>query len=207
MANTIDIASPGSDTADLEDSLNTLTGLDFGWPAGAYRSSAFVVGLSSGAPSVNALETAVPFYVPRRTTVVALALALVTLQAGAEARVGLYADNNGFPGSLLVDAGIIDLSAGSASLRETAAISTTLPPGVLWTVCQLKNVATQATLMRSNQTLPIIPPTSATVLSGNNPRCLSRAITYGSALLSTASGSLAASTGTDAPLVLLKAAP
>lgn len=182
-------------------------GFDFGWPAGGYRISINAHSMSTNALSTSAHETMQPFWVPRRTNIVALAFPLTTSQSGAECRLGLYEDSDGEPGAIIVDAGTIDLSSGSGAFKDTSAIDITLEQGWIWTCCQMKNVATQASSVRNGGAIGFIAPTYSTVSANNNIRYLSRSITYGSALLSTASGSLAPSTsGADGVMIALKSA-
>jgi len=69
-----------------------------------------------------------PVMIPYDMTAVALALRVTTGAAG-NARMGLYADNQGNPGSLLLDAGAVDTA--TAGLLELT-LSQPLVAGVYW---------------------------------------------------------------------------
>lgn len=184
-------------------------GFDFGWPAGTYRSSINAIAQSTNALSTSAEETFQPFWVPRRVNIVALAFPLVTAQSGAECRLGLYRDNNGTPegGALIVDAGTVDLSSGTGTVKDTSAIDVWLDQGWIWTCCQMKNVATQASAARNGGGAGYISPTTSAMLGGAHMRYLVRGITYGSALGATGPGSLtASSTGAYGVMIALKSA-
>lgn len=185
--------------------LRPILPFDTGWPAGSYMPPSHVTGMSSSVLSTSALETVVPFILPRAVSLVSIGFPLVTHQTGAECRVGLYTHVNG-PSALIVDGGTIDLSSGGGTIKE-ATLSLTLGPGMVWACCQMKNVGTQVTAIRvANVRGGIIPCTSAQILAATMARCLSRSITYGSALLSTASGSLAPDEGNNCPVLLLETA-
>ncbi len=67
-------------------------------------------------------------YVPYRTNITRIGLEVTTAQAGAQARLGLYEvnDNNGEPGSLIVDGGLV--SANTIGLKEVV-VNLNLNPG------------------------------------------------------------------------------
>lgn len=174
-----------------------------GWPSSSYRLPDNASAFTSSAVSTSALATFLPFLVPRAVTLTKIGLHLVTAQAGAECRLGLYADDNGAPGSLLFDAGILDLSSGGGAFKE-ATINLPQAPGMIWSCCQMKNVATQATVIRMSAGLGgFIPQTAALLAVVTVPRYYQQSITYGSVLPSPA-GVVASAAGTDCPVIMLR---
>lgn len=76
----------------------------------------------------------VPFFSPRPLSIDRLAVTVATASS-AQARLGIYLpDADGWPASLLLDAGAIALSP--AGLRAVT-VATTLPPGVSWLAVQV----------------------------------------------------------------------
>lgn len=178
---------------------------DTGWPSGEYRYPANLVVSTSSAPSTSALATFLPFLIPRRTQLVNLGLYLTTAQAGAECRLGLYTDNNNVPDALLVDGGILDLSTGSGTFKQVT-IATWVEPGIVWSCCQLKNVATQVTVHRIQNAMSFMTGLSSALnVASGPPRYCLQSITYGSALPA-AAGAVTKAHGGDAPVILMKAA-
>lgn len=104
------------------------------WLRAALRSGRYYGGKVSN-PGVTTTFTvtanvhyALPFILDKRTQFQALAAAVTTLHA-SNFRLGLYAHENGLPGSLILDAG--EVSAGSTGVKDFAA-SLTLDPGIYW---------------------------------------------------------------------------
>lgn len=176
-----------------------------GWPAGSYRAPANLSLSASSAPPTSALATFLPFIIPKQVTIDRIGLYLSTPRAGAECRLGLYADDDGAPGSLILDAGVIDLSSGSAMKELT--ISLDQSAGLIWSCCQLKSVATQVTLIRMGAAVgEYVPMSVETLLAANGTgRYYKQDITYGSPLPSTA-GAVTAEAGTAAPVIILRSA-
>lgn len=182
---------------------------DTGWPSGEYRYPANLVVSTSSAPSTSALATFLPFLIPRRTQLVNLGLYLTTAQAGAECRLGVYRDDNGAPRNdadgLLVDGGILDLSAGSGTFKQVT-IAAWAEPSIVWSCCQLKNVATQVTVHRIQNAMSFMTGLSSALnVASGPPRYCQQSITYGSALPA-AAGAVTKAHGGDAPVILMKAA-
>jgi hypothetical protein len=177
-----------------------------GWPASSYRASENASLFGSSAVSTSALATFLPFLVPVRTTIARIGFYLVTAQVGAECRLGLYADSNGAPGALILDAGTVDLSTGAGAIREIVT-SLDQAPGLIWSCCQMKNVATAATVIRMGASItPRIPVTAAILLAANGmSRYYQQSIIYGSALPATA-GAVTPQASTDAPAIVLRSA-
>lgn len=71
-----------------------------------------------------------PFIPAKTFSVDTLALEVTTLQAGGLFKIGVYADNNGVPGSLIVGTG--DLSGASNGVRTAAITSTQLVAGTVY---------------------------------------------------------------------------
>jgi len=69
-----------------------------------------------------------PFVVPKTITVDEIVLEVVAGSAG-NARLGIWEDNNCYPGDLLLDAGAVDTTVAAT---KTIAINQTLTPGLKW---------------------------------------------------------------------------
>lgn len=174
-----------------------------GWPPTSYRIPDTNPAPASAVPSTLAQATFLPFIIPSATRILRIGFYLVTAQAGAKCRLGLYADSGGAPGALIVDGGEIDLSAGAGAIVEVP-IDVTLGPQLIWSCCQLKNVATQVTVIRaSTSSSPLIPVTAAMLSGTSLGRYYLQSITYGSAL-PTPAGAVTPANGVDAPLVVLR---
>lgn len=99
-----------------------------------FHGSSLAVGLSSlgtAALPVNSLRAS-PFIVGRELTLDRIQAEVTTPGTSAKLRLGVYADNNGYPGALLVDSG--ELDAGSTGVK-TATINLTIQPGLYWLAC------------------------------------------------------------------------
>ena len=80
----------------------------------------------------NGQLTALPFIVNEAHTFVAIGINIGTAGTASSARLGVYADNGGTPGALLLDAGTVATTATGAA---TIAISLALTPGTYWLAC------------------------------------------------------------------------
>lgn len=83
---------------------------------------------STGAQNANAL-TLHQVYIPRETRLGGIAAEVTTGTASAVVRLGIYADDEGLPSSLVVDAGTID---GNSATVQSLTIGVTLPKGLYW---------------------------------------------------------------------------
>ncbi len=81
-----------------------------------------------------------PFIVPKTITLDCIAVNCTTLIASGKLRLGIYSDNNGEPGSLILDAGEVNTSATGV---KTLTISQQLTAGLYWLVAA-SNSATHA---------------------------------------------------------------
>jgi hypothetical protein len=74
---------------------------------------------------------AYPVIVPNQVTLATLNLSVTTGQTGGAAHIGLYADTGaGYPGSLIVDSGI--LAATATAVVNKTGLSIVLAPGIYW---------------------------------------------------------------------------
>lgn len=78
---------------------------------------------------------AAPLVVPNSCIFNSIGILSVAGAPGNSIRVGIYADNNGVPGALLLDAG--SLAATAADTFVQAAITFTAAPGVYWLAAAL----------------------------------------------------------------------
>jgi hypothetical protein len=82
----------------------------------------------------NGTESGMPFFVPTTTTFTRMAVWVVTAgSAGAVARFGIYQDNGGRPGNLVLDGGTAATTSSGAVAEVT--ISQSLTPGKYWVSC------------------------------------------------------------------------
>jgi hypothetical protein len=95
-----------------------------------YSSPSTGTALTATAIVANTLY-AMPFVVPKSITLDRISIRVTSLSSG-NARLGIYADGgNIYPGSLVLDAGIV--STGSTGVK-TITISQALTPGMYWLV-------------------------------------------------------------------------
>lgn len=99
-------------------------------------------GTSSTAANSNNRGKFTPFYIGTPTTIDALALYCVGTNGGASAvvRLGIYADNDGRPGGVVVDAGTASIN--TATLKTLTFTPVTLQPGFYWAVGVPQNLDT-----------------------------------------------------------------
>ncbi|MEM2174275.1 MAG: hypothetical protein QXI58_01425 [Candidatus Micrarchaeia archaeon] len=95
------------------------------YPAGHSNALA----LTTATPSANVL-LAFPLIIPVSTTFDQIAINVTTAKTG-QARLGIYRDNNNqvYPGSLILDAGVIDTGTTGVKILS---IDLTLTPGLYW---------------------------------------------------------------------------
>lgn len=80
-----------------------------------------------------------PLVVPDSATLDRIGVNCSTAGAGSLARLGLYRDNgSGKPGSLLLQAGTVDLSTTG---NKTIVINQVLRPGIYWVACLIEGAA------------------------------------------------------------------
>lgn len=82
--------------------------------------------------AITALNTMTfsPIYISQTTTLDRICFGTTTVTTGGNARLGIYTDNGGKPGSLVLDAGVIAYTTSSTSYEIT--ISQVLEPGWYW---------------------------------------------------------------------------
>jgi hypothetical protein len=96
------------------------------------------IAMTTGALTTNRLY-AVPFISPKAITLDRIGINVTTLGSGASARLGIYVDNgNLYPGSLLLDAGTVDMSTTGV---KTITISQALSANTLYWLVLVCNVA------------------------------------------------------------------
>jgi hypothetical protein len=132
-ANFTYIKSESQTIKDLQSGLGELEIVDL-WKyrfSGYYYASSMITAgaLAATTTSANNLD-AFPIIVPVEQAFDRIGVNVVSTPAG-KLRLGIYADNNGKPGSRILDSGEIDVS--STGLK-TATINITLEPGLYWLV-------------------------------------------------------------------------
>lgn len=112
-----------------------------------------------------------PILIPDRITVDELATEVTTLSAG-NARVGIYADDDGLPGAKLYESG--DLDTGTTGVKTQTGVATAVGPGIVWlavqysatpTVRAAASVLTQSLLGESAHFNPTVQTNHAVYVS------------------------------------------
>lgn len=98
--------------------------------------------LSSTSISANTLH-ATPIYIGETTTFTRLAC-VINSAATAQAELGVYQNNDGAPGDLVIDAGAVTLNPGTGK-REITGLSILLDPGWYWLTGAVSAAATMRT--------------------------------------------------------------
>lgn len=193
-------------TATYDDGANTLTissslssvpnspGLISGGVYSAYRSNSALVTLSA-----NRLYL-IPFRVDYSGSFVKIGIGVNTSIGGSNARLGIYSNNSGVPGTLLLDAGVI--TTNTTGDREIT-ISQSLTPGWYW----LALVADQAIEINADDSSYICRVMAVDGVGGtvNAPMYYYYAQSYGA--LPSSHGTFIAQGGTShVPRVWLRAA-
>lgn len=125
--------------------------------------------ISPLAVSANVL-VAYPLFIARAVSITKLGFQVTTLASG-NARVGLYNDVNGQPGTLVVESGA--LSVSTTGVKEATVASTPLVPGLYW-IAFVTDVAPSVNCHAATNVVPVIGrDTSRNIISG-----LSRSFTY-----------------------------
>jgi hypothetical protein len=116
-------------------------------------------------PTLNQ-EIAVPFPMSRAETITGLIVRTNTGIASSTLRIGIRADNNGLPGTLLLDAGTVDTSiVGNRSLTVSLAVAASA--GLIWITTTAQGVAPDMLTMTLNASGGA--PSAAHSWNGPNP--------------------------------------
>lgn len=166
--------------------------------AGRYYNTPFV-----SKPTVSMTVAANTVYlVPYQQEITGAMAALVmqvTSAIAGNVRLGLYADSNGVPGSLIATAGTI--STSTAGLKSVA-YTTSIPAGNYWLACQF-DAAPGVRNYSADQTFPVLGHASTiTGLGDNVVNGMSASGTYASGLPSSLSSPALI---TDVPAIFVKA--
>ena len=111
----------------------------------------------------QSLLYASPLFLAKPCTLDRIGAEVTTLAATTNVRLGIYADSNGRPGALLLDAGTIDATGNGA---KEVSISLAVPAGLLWVASVAQG---GAPTMRANNA-PVhgfLFPTLGTALGAN----------------------------------------
>lgn len=179
------------------------------WPKGSYRTPEYISGIGDAQVAPNVLAF-LPLKIDAPVTIDAIAFAQVAGQTGGAIRIGIYDTNaDDVPGSLIVDAGEVDISSGSTPFIKQRVISMIdLGPGVYWLASVSKAVATQPTLRRvSNAPFGVFASPTPMDWTSTTPtafRYRSAAFTYGA--LPTTAPTTTPSAGGDGVVLALRRA-
>jgi hypothetical protein len=140
--------------------LRPIFGSQLAWRSGLYYTQQ---GLDSTGDLPNARLGLCPLFVPSAVTITAVALEVTAAAAplGATLHPAIYADDAGWPGALLLDAGPV--AADSTGVKEVAGLALAVDAGTwLWVgALALGATTTAPTVRRIAETTPGIPTTSA----------------------------------------------
>lgn len=100
---------------------------------------------------------AYPIYVPETIAIQTLNLSVTTGQTGGAAHLGIYADNNGYPGALIYDSGAVTGLTSTAVSTVTPSTPPVLTPGWYWV----------ASIFTASSTFPSVAGTSVTYTQQN----------------------------------------
>jgi hypothetical protein len=130
--------------------------------AGLYYATA---GTTTTTSPPNQSLRVTPLYVPRALTLDRIGLDVTTAgQAGAVIRLGIYADDGGYPGALVLDAGTI---AGDAVATPEITIAQALAIGVYWLGACVQNAATTQPTVRALAGGQLVFPASTGTAAAN----------------------------------------
>jgi hypothetical protein len=122
-------------------------------------STAYIGSVSIAKSTMHAL----PFLVPTDTTYDRIAVICTSPQASTTYRLGIYADSNGYPGSLILDAGTV---ATTTSGERSITISQALTAGQYWLAGVAQGTGTNPGV--SGQTVNWLFHTSQTLTNLNS---------------------------------------
>jgi hypothetical protein len=128
--------------------------------------SVLLASQSTGRQFTNEALLFIPIAIRQPVTVDRMQILVDTAEAGVVARLGLYENNDGTVGSLIVDAGTVDCS--TTGFKEVT-INETLPSGIVWAAF-VPNGSTGTLRIRGNFDQAIIK-----VSGGNAPNAASGA--------------------------------
>lgn len=132
-------------------------------------------GLSGSVGNSNNTATYAPFEIRETTSIDELTIGVTAANAGASAvvRLGVYSDNGGVPGTVLVDAGTASLN--STGLKRLSFTEITLAPGFYWFVVVSQSLDTGG----SNPAFVICNPAgSGSVPTSSTPAGTTSEVTY-----------------------------
>jgi hypothetical protein len=132
----------GTDGQVLKADSSASTGL--AWGQGSFLGGIMPIGEYLAPPSAAATGAAgrvnfahfTPFIVCKRMSFDRIGINVTTAQAGSQARLGVYSDSEGRPGTVLLDAGNVATTA--TGIIEVTGLSLTLNPGLYWGCVQLE---------------------------------------------------------------------
>lgn len=121
-----------------------------------------MVGVTATRAMANQRLIASRFVLASAGTVDALAAGVASAATGGTGRIGLYGDDGGKPGALIVDGGTISLASAT---NQTVAISQALTPGVYWIGLLVENLSGSGTLRASNGCAFLVASNASTALT------------------------------------------
>lgn len=136
-----------------------------GWVSGRMYVPPNTGALSNNTFAANTIYL-YPIYIPNPCTLTQMSVMVNGFIAGAQIELGLYDNNNGAPGSLVVDAGTV--SAASNGQKNATGIGQALTPGWYWIACWL-SAALTTTGMGANALSAVVNQGYGAITSGSTP--------------------------------------
>lgn len=150
-----------------------LVGINTGLRTNIYNHAFTDAAFTTSATTTNTI-IATPLFLPPGETINRIGVEVTTLQAGGDIRLGLYEDDNGVPGDLILDAGTV--STATTGNKEIT-ISHTTSGRMIWAVAFTASATAQCRVYSSPSFGHIIGRDAM----GSNAvvRCITRSLAYG----------------------------
>lgn len=173
----LDLFSAGLTSSQVSSQISTQLGTTIGRPWKTGGTSFYAPASSAAANTVLVQNTlyAMPFFIPIAATFSKLGV-VTTGVASSAARLGIYADVNGSPGTRIVDGGSVATTAGGFF---TVTINQALSQGWVWLACAVQGAAGNLNSVTSGQNLgfvPVLAPFSTGPLAGYSKTGVSGAL-------------------------------
>lgn len=139
------------------------------WVAGRWYPTALNGQLSTGAPGAASMFM-VPTFVPNPAGVTATSIGIEVTTAGTAGhtvRLGIYLDEDGMPGDLLLDAGTVAVDPGAVPAFQSITISQFLAQGWYWMAFITQSGTVRMSVSGSHPGLFVTKQDEGT--TGNNP--------------------------------------
>jgi len=154
----------------------TLPGIQQPWDTRVYFTASLMGTATTTAAAGSGTILYTPRWVPRAYTISNLYVEVTTATASGEARVAIYSDSNGVPGSLLWESGVIDCTTTG---KKTVSPSLSVARGNYWTAIRANNGAVVFRAANLAIVAPWIGEATGATSLGGGPTQRTEAGTYG----------------------------